>query len=105
MRVRNVKGAMATHTSRGGRDELMLNLLVVANHTVPCPALIETIVARTRSAPQHEVRVVAPALSTRLRHLFSDVDGATAAAQARLDRALAHLRVAGVQAAGGVGDS
>lgn len=83
----------------------MFKLLVVANHTVPCPALIESVVARTRSERRHEVRVVAPALNTRLRHLFSDVDQATAAAHARLDRTLEYLGAAGIHAAGGVGDS
>jgi hypothetical protein len=83
----------------------MLKLLVVANHTVPCPALADAIVARTRTEPQHELRVLVPALNSRLRHLCSDTDQALRAAQARLDQALQYLREAGVNAAGVVGDS
>jgi GABA permease len=83
----------------------MLNLLVVANRTVPCPALAAAIIARTRSEPHHEVRFVAPALNSRLRHLCPDTDQAVTAAHARLEHALRYLHDAGVNADGVVGDS
>jgi len=82
----------------------VLNLLLVANCTVP-RGLVDAIVSRTRSELDHEVRVVAPALNSRLRHLCSDTDHAVVAARARLEHALQHLREAGVHAEGVVSDS
>ena len=53
---------------------------------------------------REEVLVVTPALNSPLKHWVSDDDGARAAAQERLDRSLAQLAEAGVQARGEVGD-
>jgi predicted TIM-barrel enzyme len=50
------------------------------------------------------VLVVTPALNSPLKHWVSDEDDARAAAQERLDRSLAFLAEAGVQARGEVGD-
>jgi hypothetical protein len=80
-------------------------LIVVANRTCPCPGLLDEIAARTRARGHGEVLVVAPALNSRLRHWLSDTDGALAAAHERLRAAVEHLRAAGVQAAGEVGDA
>jgi GABA permease len=52
-----------------------------------------------------EVLVVAPALNTRLRHLFADVDKAREAAEGRLHESLKHLEEAGIHARGAVGDT
>ncbi len=49
--------------------------------------------------------VVAPALNSRVRHWVSDVDGARRDAATRLGRCIGHLREAGVDAQGVVGDS
>jgi hypothetical protein len=79
-------------------------MLVVANRTCPCPALIAAVAARVR--PGHtEVRIVAPALNSRLHHWVSDLDGAIEQARDRLDRAVDALAAHGVDAVGSVGDS
>ena len=49
--------------------------------------------------------VVAPALNTRLRHLFADVDRARELAEDRLRASLDALAAAGIDARGAVGDS
>jgi hypothetical protein len=61
-------------------------------------------VYRTRGS-NAEVLVVAPALPSAVRYWTSDVDGARAAAQARLDSSLAALAGAGVHARGEVGEA
>ena len=78
-------------------------ILVVANETCAGRALLDEL--RSRVSPGDEVMVVAPALNTRLRHLFADTDKATAAAEERLAESLRALRDAGIDARGAVGDS
>lgn len=78
-------------------------LLVIANRTCPCPALIDELAAR--ATMDTEVLVVSPALNKRLRHWVSDTDGAMAAARERLDEALGLLSEAGVRAGGEIGDA
>ena len=78
----------------------MHRILVVANETCPCPALLEEVRDRAVAHEQHEVRIIAPALNSRVRHYLSDVDGAVAAARGRLEGALEFLRSEGVEAAG-----
>ena len=89
---------MSTQVARRER------MLVVANRTCPCPALIEAVAARAQPGLT-EVRVVAPALNSRLHHWVSDVDGAIEQAHDRLDQAVAALRAHGIEAVGTVGDS
>jgi hypothetical protein len=79
-------------------------ILVIANRTCPCPTLVDEVARRARTAPA-DVLVVAPALNSRLRHWVSDIDGAVAAARARLDVALAALRDCGLSARGEIGDA
>lgn len=79
-------------------------LLVVANRTCPCPALIEEIAARSRPGDT-SVLVVAPALNTRLRHWVSDVDAALRGARGRLDEAVAALAARDIAAEGAIGDA
>jgi len=50
------------------------------------------------------VLVVTPALNTPLKHWVSDDDQARDAAQGRLDRSLARLNDAGIEAHGEIGD-
>ena len=78
-------------------------ILVVANETVAGRELLDDL--RARAADGAEVLVVAPALNTRLRHLFADVDKAREAAEGRLHESLKHLDEAGIHARGAVGDT
>ena len=78
-------------------------ILVIANETCPGRTLADEIERRAAGRPV-EVLVVAPALTARLRHLFSDIDGALRRANARLQTSVAALAEAGVMARGEVGD-
>jgi hypothetical protein len=87
-------------TSTDGRHAI----LVIANRTCPCPALVDEVARRAIDRPA-EVLVVAPALNSRLRHWVSDIDGAVARARDRVEFAVAELRERGVSARGEVGDA
>jgi GABA permease len=78
-------------------------ILVIANRTCPCDALADEVAWVAHDAPS-DVLLVAPALNSRLRHLTSDVDGAVARAQERVDRAVAQLQHRGLSVRGHVGD-
>ena len=80
-------------------------LLVIANETCPCPALLDEVAERAGRHGEHRILIVAPALNSRLRHYLSDTDEALAAARERLESAVDHLRKAGVDAHGVVGDA
>src|SRR5436853_4172880 len=73
-------------------------ILVVANETVAGRELLDDL--RARAADGAEVLVVAPALNTRLRHLFADVDKAREGAEQRLAESIEHLQASGIQARG-----
>ena len=77
-------------------------VLVIANETVAGRELMDAVKERAEGG---EVLVVAPALNTRLRHLFADVDKAREAAEGRLHESLKHLDEAGIHARGAVGDT
>jgi len=77
-------------------------VLVIANETVAGRELMDAVKERAEGG---EVLVVAPALNTRLRHLFADVDKACEAAEGRLHESLKHLEEAGIHARGAVGDT
>ena len=79
-------------------------ILVVANETVTGRELLEHLHARAAGADTH-VLVVAPALNTRLRHLFADVDRAREEAEVRLAGSIESLRAEGITARGAIGDS
>jgi len=88
-------------TRRSAADER--RILVIANETVGGGTLRNTI--RERSAGSRaEVLVVSPALNSPLKHWVSDEDEARKAAQERLDRSLARLREAGIEARGEIRD-
>jgi GABA permease len=78
-----------------------LRILVVANETCAGRRLLDELAGRHAS----DILVVAPALNSRLRHLFADVDDARAAAEERLAASIAALRARGLDARGAVGDS
>jgi len=79
-------------------------ILVVANETVVGRALLDEI-KRHQKGGRNEIFVVVPAMtSSRLELLASDVDGAIDEARRRLDRSLAAMRAAGLNASGQVGD-
>jgi hypothetical protein len=83
----------------------MHRILVIANRTCPCPALLEEVARRAREHEPRAVMIVAPALNSRLRHYVSDIDGALVQARERLDLALGGLGELGVEAEGRIGDS
>jgi hypothetical protein len=79
-------------------------ILVVANETLRGEALRAEIAHRARGR-ESEVRVVCPALNTKIKYWVSDEDEARQQAQGRLDAVLAKLAREGVQAQGDIGDS
>jgi hypothetical protein len=81
------------------------HILVIATEELAGEELIEQLARELASAPT-ETMVIAPAVEeTAFHHALGDVDGAAREARKRLDRSLAALREAGVQALGEVGDS
>jgi hypothetical protein len=86
---------------RGAENER--RILVIANETVGGTTLREEIRRRSEGYEEH-VLVVCPALNSPIRHWASDEDQARAAAQERLNRSLARLAEAGIEARGEVGD-
>ncbi|MGZ4415420.1 MAG: universal stress protein [Gaiellaceae bacterium] len=85
----------------GAEDER--RILVVANETLAEVRLAEDI-ARAAAGYRTHVHVVCPALTSRVRHWASDLDGARAQAQQRLDQTLSQLHAAGIEAHGEIGD-
>jgi hypothetical protein len=84
----------------GGR----FRILAIANETVDGDALHELIVEHAAGLPT-EILVVAPALNSRVRHWFSDEDGARHAAELRLAASVERLERAGIPAYGWIGDA
>ena len=78
---------------------------MVANETLGEAGLREVARLGTDGEPAVEVRVIAPALNSRLRHWMSDEDGARRRARLRLDATLEGLRAAGMKAEGMIGDA
>jgi hypothetical protein len=78
-------------------------ILVVANETLPGAALRAEIAHRSRGQ-RADVRVVCPALNTKIKHWVSDEDEARRQAQERLEATLAQLRREGIDAQGDIGD-
>ena len=78
-------------------------LLVIANETIAGQNLHRRI--REMIGDDGEVMVVAPALSSKLEYVFSDVDEPRVHARARLDESLALMAKSGIKAVGEVGDA
>ena len=81
-----------------------LHILVVANETVGGAELLGAVRERAAGREVH-VLVVCPALNSPLKHWVSDEDEARATAQARLDKSVAAMRAAGLNAEGEIGDA
>lgn len=81
----------------------MKRLLLVVDEVV---ADVESLPADVRERLEEfdEIRVVVPALNSRLSSWVSDIDGAVADAETRLRRVLRQLGDAGLAARGEVGD-
>ena len=85
-------------------SRVVSRVLVVAADEVAGDEVIEAIAERTNDST--EVRLVAPALTdSRLEHHAGAIDEAREHAEERLRRSLEALKRAGIEAAGGVGDS
>ena len=78
-------------------------LLVIANETIAGKGLHNHI--RELTAERGRVIIIAPALSSRLEYVFSDVDKPRAEAQERLDASMSLLHDSGIDAEGEVGDA
>jgi len=85
----------------GAGDEW--HVLVVANETLADERLAVVIKQATAGRPGR-VHLVCPALTSPVRRWSSDLDGARAQAQQRLDETLGRLHAAGIDADGEVGD-
>ena len=77
-------------------------VLVVANETVGGAALLSTLEQLAQA--KTELLVIAPALASRVRHWTSDVDGARADAERRLQASVARLEASGLEVRGEIGD-
>ncbi len=94
---------MASVPTEGGTETR--RILVIADRTCPCEPLRDEILSRATGDHAAKVLIVAPALNTRIRHLFDDSDAAVAAAMERLTDTVEVLTRAGIDASGGVGDA
>jgi hypothetical protein len=103
MRARRLEPPVQTAPRRRGAEDER-RILVIANETVGGHAL-RSVIEERAAGSRENVLVVSPALNSPLRHWTSDEDQARAAAQERLERSLARLREAGVNARGEVGDA
>lgn len=81
----------------------MKRILVVANETLTGQALRNEIAHRIGTGAA-QVRVVSPALNTKLKHWVSDEDGARRHAQERLDAVVRQLERDGLSVEGDIGD-
>jgi hypothetical protein len=101
VRARREPPERTSHIRRSAPGER--RILVIANETVGGEALRAEIERRS-AGYRVQLLVVCPALNSPLRHWVSDEDQARAAAQERLQRSLARLAEAGLEARGEVGD-
>jgi hypothetical protein len=79
-------------------------ILVVANETLSGRALRSEISQRS-GGRRTELRVVTPALNSKIRHWTNEEDQARVDAQLRLERLLGRLREEGFDAEGDIGDA
>ncbi len=79
-------------------------ILVVLDEGIASDSLRPALTA-AGAASDDDIHVVAPAVTTRLRRFFGDIDQGRANAAARLDQCLDVLRREGISATGNVGDT
>jgi hypothetical protein len=89
-------------TLRPRREDGSHRVLVVANQTLSGQALRSEL--SHRSDGRTELRVVCPALNSKIKHWTNEEDDARAAARERLDGLLSRLRGEGFTADGDIGD-
>jgi hypothetical protein len=89
---------------RPRRDDGSHRILVVANETMAGRALQSEISSHSQGEGT-ELRVVVPALNSKIKHWTNEEDQARAEAQQRLERLLAGLRTQGIEADGDIGDA
>jgi hypothetical protein len=77
-------------------------VLVVANETVGGETL--RVALEQLARPATELLVVAPAMPSQVRHWASDVDGARAEAERRLQASVSRLGATGLEVRGEIGD-
>ncbi len=85
------------------RPDGRYRILVVANETLSGSALRAEISRRGHGGEAH-LKVVCPALNSKIKHWTNEEDAARAAARARLETLLAGLRGEGFDADGDIGD-
>lgn len=95
---------MSLTTTRPDHQSKEIRLLLVANRTCPCPALPGQVIEHVGDR-RAEVRVLAPALNSRLAHWVSDTDSAVRAAEERMRATVDELRRYGLKVTGEVGDA
>src|SRR5487761_45481 len=93
----DVRPKIASETPPG-----LHRVLVVANETVGGAALLSTLEQLAQA--KTELLVIAPALASPVRHWTSDVDGARADAERRLEASVARLEASGLEVRGEIGD-
>lgn len=103
--LRAGRGSLPVETMFAPRGRGGYRMLVLANQTVEGKELLGEIRDRAAGRDAVELLVVVPALTrSRLESITSDTDSARAEAGERLERSLATLRAAGLDARGSVGD-
>jgi hypothetical protein len=101
---RGARGSLPHSAEVAENTDDTYRVLVVANQTVGGRALLDEIKSRS-AGRDSEILVIVPALTSSWReHWSSDVDGAIADANQRLEDSLRAMRAAGLNARGDVGD-
>jgi hypothetical protein len=95
---------MSIYADQPSHELEIHRVLLVANRTCPCPTLPDEVMAQIGDRTAH-VRVLAPALNSRLAHWVSDVDGAVRKAEERMASTIGELRRRGMSVDGEVGDA
>jgi GABA permease len=85
------------------QDDTRYRILVVANETLSGKALREEISKRGHSG-EAQLKVVCPALNSKIKHWTNEEDDAREQARRRLQQLLAGLRSEGFDADGDIGD-
>ena len=94
-----------SHTD-GKAGSIDRRILVISNGIIEAQALREAIGLQSGDGERRAaIRVIAPALNSRLRYWLSDEDEARRSAELRLAAGLESLTAAGIEADGRVGDA